>query len=71
MLVPVRAVLRDEDNLPFVYVRPAPPTPVHSPVARSRSARAIGDRYEVHRRADAGERVVTEGGLFVQFAQSQ
>ena len=71
VLVPVGAVLRDEDNLPFVYVQ------VGAADAGSFARRAItlgvrtGDRYEVLDGLEPGERVITEGGLFVQFAQSQ
>ncbi|MBX6364183.1 MAG: efflux RND transporter periplasmic adaptor subunit [Gemmatimonadetes bacterium] len=68
LLVPVGAVLRDEDNQPFVYVE----------VADGRFERRgvvlgarVGDRYPVTSGLQAGDRVVAEGGLFLQFAQSQ
>jgi cobalt-zinc-cadmium efflux system membrane fusion protein len=68
LLVPVSAVLHDDENLPFVYV-----------VQRdSRFARAhvtlgyrSGDRYDVAQGVRAGEQVVADGGLFLQFMQSQ
>ncbi len=68
LLVPTSAVLRDDENLPFVYVENAD---------RSFSRRAVtlryraGDREEIAAGLKGGERVVVEGGLFMQFAQSQ
>jgi cobalt-zinc-cadmium efflux system membrane fusion protein len=68
VLVPVSAVLRDDDNLPFVFVEGPP---------GSFSRRAItlgnrvGDRYDVREGLKDGERVIAEGGLFLEFAQNQ
>jgi cobalt-zinc-cadmium efflux system membrane fusion protein len=68
LLVPVSAVLRDDENLPFVYLANA---------NRSFSRRRItlgsrvGDRYETTAGLAAGDQVVAEGGLFIQFMQNQ
>jgi membrane fusion protein, heavy metal efflux system len=68
VLVPVAAVLRDDDNLPFVFVEGPP---------GSFSRRAItlgnrvGDKYEVLQGLKDGEQVIAEGGLFLEFAQDQ
>jgi membrane fusion protein, heavy metal efflux system len=68
LLVPVSAILRDEENLPFVYV--AQPD-------ESFARRGVmlgyreGERYELTAGLKAGERIVVEGGLFVQFLQNQ
>ncbi|MHB8522113.1 MAG: efflux RND transporter periplasmic adaptor subunit [Limisphaerales bacterium] len=68
LLVPVSAVLRDDDNLPFVYTENA-----DGSFGRHRISLGsrIDDRYEVVSGLPVGERVVVEGGLFMQFVQSQ
>ncbi len=69
VLLPVSAVLRDDENLPFVYVE--------DPDGEFRRRRItlgsrVADRLEIAGRACApGDRVVVEGGLFMQFAESQ
>jgi len=70
VLVPVTSVLRDDDNLPFVFVE--------MPGANNAFGRRqitiasrVGDRYEVTAGLKAGERIISEGALFVQFAQNQ
>jgi cobalt-zinc-cadmium efflux system membrane fusion protein len=71
VLIPVTSVLRDDDNLPFVFVE------VTSAAGTSFARRQItigtrvGDQYEVKAGLKAGERIISEGALFVQFAQSQ
>jgi cobalt-zinc-cadmium efflux system membrane fusion protein len=68
MLVPVSAVLRDEDNRPIVYV-------AADSLGFERRSITLGTRqdgsYEVTDGLRSGERVVTEGGLFLQFAENQ
>ncbi len=68
LLVPVSAILRDDEDLPFVYVEGADRT-----FARRRVTTGVrvGDAQEVTAGLAAGEGVVVEGGLFMQFAQSQ
>ena len=57
-----------DQNLPFVFVQAAPN-------AFARRALTIGDRvgdhYEVKSGLKDGEQVIAEGGLFLEFAQSQ
>ncbi len=68
LLVPVSAILRDDENLPFVYVENAD----GSFSRRAVTARyRVGDRQEITAGLNPGDRVVVEGGLFMQFAQSQ
>ncbi len=68
LLVPTSGILRDDQNLPFVFVEIGD---------GSFSRRSItlgprtGDRYEVPSGLKEGDRIVAEGGLFLQFAQSQ
>ena len=68
LLVPVSAVLRDEDNRPFVYIQ-------NAQGAFERRTIALGPRvgtsFEVRDGLQAGDRLVSEGGLFLQFAESQ
>lgn len=68
LLVPVSAILRDEQNLPFVYV--AQPDGSFARRGVTLGYRA-GDRYQVSGGLRAGDRVVAQGGLFVQFMQNQ
>ncbi len=68
LLVPVSAVLRDAENLPFVFV--VAPDSSYARRQVTLGAR-VGDRLEIAAGLAAGERVVTEGGLFLQFAESQ
>jgi len=68
ILLPVSAVLRDENNLPFVFVQlPAGGFERRQITLGSR----VNDRYEISAGLKDGERVIQVGGLFLQFAQSQ
>ena len=68
VLVPVSAILRDSENLPFVYV-------ARSDGGFERRHLTLGsrdgDQYEIPAGLNAGEQIVTDGGLFVQFLQNQ
>jgi membrane fusion protein, heavy metal efflux system len=68
LLVPVSAVLRDDEDLPFVYLANA-----DSSFSRRRITLGsrVGDRYEATAGLKAGDQVVAEGGLFLQFIQAQ
>jgi cobalt-zinc-cadmium efflux system membrane fusion protein len=68
LLVPVSAVLRDDENLPFVYV--AQPDGGFARAHVTLGYRA-GDFYNIPSGVQAGNRVVVDGGLFIQFMQSQ
>ncbi len=68
LLVPVSAVLRDDENLPFVYVAQANGAFVRRHVTLGYRA---GDRYEIPAGLQAGDRVVADGGVFLQFMQNQ
>jgi cobalt-zinc-cadmium efflux system membrane fusion protein len=68
LLVPVSAVLRDDQNLPFVYLA----------LTDGRFARrhvTLGYRdssnYQVTSGIESGDRIVANGALFLQFMQSQ
>jgi cobalt-zinc-cadmium efflux system membrane fusion protein len=68
LLVPVASVLRDDQNLPFVFV--AEPDGGYDRRQITLGQR-VGDRYEVTSGLKGGEHVVSEGSLFLQFAESQ
>ncbi|MGZ6020644.1 MAG: efflux RND transporter periplasmic adaptor subunit [Phenylobacterium sp.] len=68
LLVPVSAILRDDENLPFVYVAQAGGAFVRRHVTLGYRA---GDQYDIPQGLQAGDRVVVDGGVFVQFMQSQ
>ena len=68
VLVPVSAILRDDENLPFVYA-------VQSDRSFARQHVTLGDRvgdqYAIPEGLKAGDRIVVDGGLFMQFMQTQ
>jgi cobalt-zinc-cadmium efflux system membrane fusion protein len=68
ILVPTSAVLRDDENLPFVYLENADGSFSRRAV---RLGARVGEDYEIAEGLKIGEKVVVEGGLFMQFAQSQ
>lgn len=68
ILVPVSSVLRDDQNLPFVFI-------AESDGGYDRRSitigQRVGNRYEVTGGLKGGEHIVSEGSLFLQFAESQ
>ena len=68
LLVPVSAILHDDENLPFVYI----PLPDGS-FARRHVALGYRDSQneEVTSGLASGDRIVSNGALFLQFMQSQ
>jgi membrane fusion protein, heavy metal efflux system len=67
-IVPTSAVLRDEQNLPFVFVQL--PSGGYDRRQITIGAR-VGDGFQVLSGLVAGDKVVSEGALFLQFAESQ
>ena len=68
LLVPVAAILRDDENLPFVYVQETDGSYARRPVTLGVRT---GDRSLIASGLKAGDKVVTEGGIFVRFIQTQ
>jgi cobalt-zinc-cadmium efflux system membrane fusion protein len=68
ILAPVSAILRDEDNLPFVYV-----TQADGSFARQRVTLGYrgGNQYDIPEGLRPGQQIVADGGIFVQFMQQQ
>jgi membrane fusion protein, heavy metal efflux system len=68
LLVPTSAVLRDDQNLPFVFlIKPDSAFERRTVQLGSR----VGDQFEIATGLAAGDRIITEGGLFLQFAENQ
>jgi cobalt-zinc-cadmium efflux system membrane fusion protein len=68
MLVPVSAILRDDENLPFVYVMQPDGGFARAHVTLGYRA---GDQYDITDGLKPGNQIVVDGGLFIQFMQSQ
>ena len=68
LLVPVSAVLRDDENLPFVYVAQSDGSFARRQVT---VGYRVADQYEVPEGLRSGDQIVVAGGIFVQFMQSQ
>jgi membrane fusion protein, heavy metal efflux system len=68
LLIPISAVLRDDENLPFVYVAASDGSFARRHITLGSQ---VADQYEVPAGLRAGDQVVVSGGLFVQFMQSQ
>jgi cobalt-zinc-cadmium efflux system membrane fusion protein len=68
MLVPVSAILRDDENLPFVYVVQPDGSFARAHVTLGYRT---GDQYDIPSGLKAGDKIVVDGGLFVQFMQTQ
>jgi len=68
LLIPISAVLRDDENLPFVYRAQSDGSFARRQITLGSR---VADQYEVPAGLRAGDQVVIAGGLFVQFMQSQ
>ena len=68
LLIPVSAVLRDDENLPFVYVAEHDGSFARRPVTLGNR---IGDRYNITAGLRPGDQIVVDGGIFVHFMQTQ
>ena len=68
LLVPVSAILRDDENLPYVYVAQN-----DSSFARRHVTLGYrnGEQHEITEGLQAGDQIVIDGGLFLQFMQNQ
>ena len=68
ILIPVAALLRDEDNLPFVFVASADGSFERR---RVNVGYRVDERYEITSGLAKGDQVVGNGAVFIQFAESQ
>ncbi len=67
VVIPAAAVLRDSDNLPFVYVQVAPGKLARRHVDLGDQ---LGDGYAIEKGLKDGEEVLANGAIFVQFADT-
>ena len=68
LLAPASAILRDDENLPFVYVAQPDGSFARGHVTLGyRTA----DQYDITEGLKAGDRIVIDGAIFVQFMQNQ
>jgi cobalt-zinc-cadmium efflux system membrane fusion protein len=63
LLVPVSAVLRDDENLPYLFIAMADGSFLRR---RIELGGRVADRYEVANGLSSGEQVVVDGGLYLQ-----
>ena len=68
LLVPVSAILRDDENLPFVYVAQPDGSFARRHVTLGYRA---GDQYDIAEGLQAGDQIIVDGAIFVQFMQNQ
>ena len=68
LLVPVSSILRDDVNLPFVYLATADGSFARQHVTLGYRT---GEQYDIPEGLKAGDRIVVDGGIFVQFIQNQ
>jgi cobalt-zinc-cadmium efflux system membrane fusion protein len=68
ILAPASAILRDDENLPFVYVRQRDGGFARRAVTLGGR---VGDSYEIPAGLHGGDRIVVDGAIFVQFMQDQ
>ncbi|MEO8741830.1 MAG: efflux RND transporter periplasmic adaptor subunit, partial [Lysobacteraceae bacterium] len=66
ILAPVSAILRDDENLPFVYALQADGSFARQSITLGDQ---IGDQYVVPSGLKAGDQIVVNGGIFMQFMQ--
>lgn len=68
LLIPDSAILRDDENLPFVYV--AKPDGSFARQHVTLGSR-VGDQDDIAAGLQAGNQIVVDGGIFLQFMQTQ
>jgi cobalt-zinc-cadmium efflux system membrane fusion protein len=68
LLIPVSAILRDDENLPFVYQLQTDGALARRHVTLSSRT---GDVYDIAEGLSGGDKIVVDGALFLQFMQNQ
>jgi cobalt-zinc-cadmium efflux system membrane fusion protein len=68
LLVPVSAILRDDENLPFVYQLQADGSLMRRHVTLGSRT---DDAYDIAEGVSAADKIVVDGALFLQFMQNQ
>jgi len=70
IVVPADAVLRDDQNLPYVYIASGAAPNTHYVRRRVVLGSQIGTSYAITSGLQVGDHVVAQGALFLQFAES-
>jgi len=68
LVVPVSSILRDDENLPFVYLVQRDGSFARQHVTLGYRS---GEQYDIPEGLHAGDEIVVDGGIFVQFIQNQ
>jgi cobalt-zinc-cadmium efflux system membrane fusion protein len=68
LLVPASAILRDDENLPFVYVAQADGGFARAPVT---PGYRDGDNVQIDGGLHAGDTIVAQGAIFLRFIEAQ
>jgi membrane fusion protein, heavy metal efflux system len=68
VLIPVSAILRDDENLPFVYQLETDGSLARQHVTLGSRT---GDAYDITEGLAGGDKIVVDGALFLQFMQNQ
>jgi cobalt-zinc-cadmium efflux system membrane fusion protein len=68
LLIPVSAILRDDVNLPFVYVVQPDGSFARQHVTLGYRT---GDQYDIPDGLQIGDQIVVDGAIFIQFMQNQ
>ncbi|MGH7991031.1 MAG: efflux RND transporter periplasmic adaptor subunit [Limisphaerales bacterium] len=68
LLVPDSAILRDDVNLPFVYVAQPDGSFARRHVTLGNR---VGDQYDISDGLQVGDQIVVDGSIFLQFMQNQ
>jgi membrane fusion protein, heavy metal efflux system len=68
LLIPASAILRDDENLPFVYQLQADGSLARRHITLGSRT---GDAYDIVAGLSAGDTIVVNGALFLQFMQNQ
>jgi cobalt-zinc-cadmium efflux system membrane fusion protein len=68
LLIPVSAVLRNDENLPYVYVLDTDGSYARRSVTLGT---LVGDRYVIQHGLQTGDKVVIDGSIFLNFIETQ
>ena len=68
LLIPVSAIMRDDENLPFVYQLQSDGSLMRRHVTLGSRT---GDTYDIADGLSVGDKIVVDGALFLQFMQNQ
>ena len=68
LLAPVSAILRDDENLPFVYLVQPDGSFARQHVTLGHR---VGDQYDIAAGLKGGDQIVIDGSIFIQFMQTQ